>query len=80
MKVLARTSGKRYKITKVGNEIMKFVKREDKKTEVEWRLNLEKLYYAYLSSGNFSTIYFKPFVPRKHLPTRGLLIHWDLLN
>ncbi len=74
------TGGKRYKVIGLDNKILKFCRLDGKKPEMPWSMNLEKLYEAYKQLDDFSTVNFKPFVPRTHSPARGLLLYLQLLK
>ena len=74
------TTGKRYKVSQFDSTHLKFNRLDGKKPEMEWTINLAKLYQAYQSLNDFSTINFKPFVPITHSPGRGLLIRMGLLK
>jgi hypothetical protein len=74
------TSGKRYKVIKIDNELMRFVRLDGKFPDMEWNLNLIKLHQAYTVLDDFSTSNFMPFVPRSHSPARGLLVFLGLLK
>ena len=74
------TTGKRYKVSKYDTIHLKFNRLDGKKPEMEWNINLSKLYEAYQSLTDFSTANFKPFVPITHSPGRGLLLKIGLLK
>jgi hypothetical protein len=73
------SNGKRYKVVRLDNNIMTF-QRLDAKKENEWDIDLRAVYQAYLELDNFDTVSFKPFVPRRHSPARGLLLHLGMLE
>jgi len=74
------TTGKRYQVSQYDTTHLKFYRLDGKKPEMEWSINLSKLYQAYQSLTDFSTPNFKPFVPITHSPGRGLLLKMGLLK
>ena len=80
MKEFKSSTGKRYQVSKYDGTHLKFNRLDGKKPEMEWSINLSKLYQAYQSLTDFSTANFKPFVPVTHSPGRGLLIKMGLLK
>ena len=74
------TEGKRYKVAKIDEKFVRFYRLDGKKPEMEWSINLAKLFQAYQENEDFSTSQFKPFVPRTHSPSRSLLIKIGLLK
>ncbi len=79
VKSFSSSTGKRYVIKKVEDNTM-FINRLDSKHPDElWDLELEKIYTAYKQLENFDTINFKKYIPIRHSPSRGLLIHLKLL-
>lgn len=80
VKSFSSTSGKRYQVIKYDDQSLKFLRLDGKKPDMEWSLNLPKLYQAYQELNDFSTENFRPFVPIHHSPARGLLLHLGLLK
>ena len=80
VKNFASTSGKRYQVIKFDGQSLKFLRLDGKKPDMEWSLNLPKLYQAYKELTDFSTDNFRPYVPIHHSPARGLLLHLKLLK
>ncbi|OYZ01877.1 MAG: hypothetical protein B7Y37_04585 [Sphingobacteriia bacterium 28-36-52] len=74
------SNGRRYIISKCDNRFYKFFRLDGKKPEMEWRINLEKLFEAYKAIEEFSTSNLKPYATRAHSPARGLLIKAGLLS
>jgi hypothetical protein len=79
VKSFTSSSGKRYAVVKIENEVMFFL-RLDTKSSKEWRMNLKEVYKAYDELEDFSTVNFKPYVPITHSPARGLLLHLGMLE
>lgn len=79
VKEFSSTNGRRYAISKADNRYYKFFRLDGKKPEMEWSINLEKLYEAYKTIEDFSTSNLKPYATRAHSPARGLLIKAGLL-
>ena len=73
------SSGKRYKVMDFDGEIM-CIRRLDAKTDLNWEIPLWKVYEAYVDLDDFSTESFKPYTPRRQSPSRGLLLHLQLIN
>lgn len=80
VKSFTSTSGKRYQVIKYDGQSLKFLRLDGKKPDMEWSLNLSKLYEAYNELTDFSTENFRPYVPIHHSPARGLLLHLGLLK
>ena len=79
VKKFSSSTGKRYIVKKVEDNTM-FINRLDSKHPYElWDLNLEKIYSAYKELNDFDIINFKKYIPIRHSPSRGLLIHLKLL-
>ena len=73
------STGKKYEVKYVKDDIMHFI-RKDADAEQDWSFDLKDVYKAYIKLEKFDTIAFKKFVPRKHSPARGLLLHLKLLT
>jgi hypothetical protein len=71
--------GRRYFVKKIENEEMFFI-RLDARNDREWSMNLNEVYHAYQMLDDFATINFKRFVPIRHSPARGLLLHLGMLE
>lgn len=80
VKSFTSTSGRRYQVLKYDEQSLKFLRLDSKKPDMEWSLNLPKLYLAYKELTDFSTENFRPYVPIHHSPARGLLLHLELLK
>ena len=78
VKSFASSSGKRYKVLRVENDEMFFI-RLDAKSKEEWKMNLKQVYNAFKELDDFSIANFKRFVSLTHSPARGLLIHLRML-
>jgi hypothetical protein len=70
--------GKRYRITGLHNEVL-HIERQDANMDIDWDIDLKKLYQAYTELEDFSTGNFRPYVPRRHSPARGLLLRLGLI-
>lgn len=79
VKSFTSSNGRRYKVQRVENDEMFFV-RLDAKSAEEWGMSLVEIYQAYKELEDFATVNFKPFVPVTHSPARGLLLHLGLLS
>jgi hypothetical protein len=71
--------GRRYLITGLIDEVL-FFDRLDSARDVEWDINLQKLYDAYITLQSYKTEEFKDFIPRRHSPGRGLLLRLGLIE
>ena len=80
VKEFTSTGGKRYQVKKNDGQNLKFLRLDGKKPDMEWSLNLSKLYQAYTELTDFSTESFRAYVPIHHSPARGLLLHLGLLK
>ena len=79
VKEFRSSTGRRYQVTGNRNDDLLF-QRLDAKEQEEWKMNLKMVYKAYVELDNFETVNFKPYVPRKHSPARGLLLHLKMLQ
>ena len=70
--------GKRNRITGLHNEVL-LVEPQDANRDIDWDIDLKKLYQAYTELEDFSTGNFRPYVPRRHSPARGLLLRLGLI-
>ncbi|MFD0795486.1 hypothetical protein ACFQZX_17825 [Mucilaginibacter litoreus] len=70
--------GRRYEIQGIIDEVLIIV-RLDANTDFEWDIDLKKLYQAYTELDDFATENFRPYVPRRHAPARGLLLRLGLI-
>ncbi len=75
----ASLRGRKYKVIRFENYGMFFI-RLDSDNTIEWNMDLKKVYKAYEKLTDFKTENFKPFVPIRHSPARGLLLHLNLLK
>jgi len=71
--------GKRYLVLDMQDLRLYFL-RLDAKRGVHWDIDLEQLYKAYTELDDFHTAAFKKYVPLKHSPGRGLLLHLGLIR
>lgn len=78
VKAFTSSSGKGYKVTKIENNVMWFL-RLDAKGDKPWDMDLNSVYKAYKELEDFDTLNFKPYVNRRHSPARGLLLYLELL-
>jgi hypothetical protein len=53
---------------------------ERKTTGEIWNMDLKKVHQAYKELKDFKTKNFAPYVPRRHSPALGLLLHVGLLE
>ena len=72
-------TGTRYAVERVFDNTMSIV-RLDANRDYLWDMDLEKVYEAYVELEDFSTTNFKHYLPRRHSPARGLLLHLGLLE
>lgn len=72
------STGKRYRIAGIKDEVL-FIERLDARTDIDWDIDLKKLYQAYIELEDFATEKFQPYVPRRHSPARGLLLRLGLI-
>src|SRR5690606_7901074 len=71
--------GKRYKVKNINQNIMSFV-RLDANPAFDWDLDLYEVYKAYVELDEFYTTQFKNYVPRKHSPAMGILLHLGMIK
>jgi hypothetical protein len=69
--------GRRYEMDGLRNDIM-FFRRIDA-GGTDWNIDLKQLYRAYTELETFETENFRPYVPQRHSPGRGLLLHLGLI-
>ncbi|WP_437372223.1 hypothetical protein [Maribacter litoralis] len=69
--------GEEYVVQKLHGSTMLF-KRQS--TKIVWDMDLKQVHKAYLELKDFETKNFKNYVPRKHSPALGLLLHLKLLD
>ena len=72
------SKGHKYEVIDIEDNIMQFLRLDTGSSE-PWHMELEKVYLAYQELESFYTLSFKKYVPRKHSPARGLLIHLKML-
>jgi hypothetical protein len=72
------SSGKRYHVSGIMDEVL-FIVRLDACTDMDWDIDLKKLYQAYRELDDFATENFRPYVPRRYSPARGLLLRLGLI-
>ncbi|QKJ30295.1 hypothetical protein HQ865_11150 [Mucilaginibacter mali] len=73
------SSGKRYKVMGFEGDVM-LICRLDASSNMNWEIPLWKVYEAYVQLDDFSTKSFKQYLPRRQSPSRGLLLHLQLLS
>lgn len=73
------STGKRYQVSSVVGDTL-VIKRLDANQSIPWEINLKNLHQAYRELADFKTLNFKPYVPIAHSPSRGLLIHLNMLK
>jgi len=73
------STGKRYKVVKHDATIIYFKRLDSDNPDDTWNFDLSDLFKAYKTLTDFDTVNFKPFVPIRHSPARGLLISTGLL-
>lgn len=69
--------GKGYKVVTIDGSLMRLVREA---TGIEWPMDLTGVHREYLELTDFKTINFGPYVPRRHSPALGLLLHLGLLK
>jgi hypothetical protein len=72
------STGRRYKVTKVFDNVIVF-RRLDAKN-LPWDIDLRQLYKAYVELDDYATENFRKYIPRRHSPGRGLLLHLKLIK
>jgi hypothetical protein len=72
------SSGKRYQVSGIIDEVL-FIVRLDANINTDWDIDLKMLYQAYSELDDFATKNFRPYVPRRHSPARGLLLRLGLI-
>ena len=72
-------TGRRYAVDDVFENTMSIV-RLDADRDYLWDIDLEKVYEAYVELDDFATANFKRYLPLRHAPARGLLLHLGLLE
>lgn len=70
-------NGKEYVVESVEDDNMTFIR---KSTKRKWSMNLKGVHQAYLELNDFKTENFRPYVPSRHSPALGLLLHLGLLK
>ncbi|PWS33369.1 hypothetical protein [Pedobacter paludis] len=73
------STGRAYQVLDIVNHQMSFL-RLDAKSDAPWVMDLKAVYRAYQELDDFETLNFKKYVPRRHSPARGLLLHLQLLT
>lgn len=74
------SGNRRYVVEKVEGDSL-FVSRADSKNPIELaKIDLTALYKGYSELTNFKTENFRQYLPGKHSPSRGLLIHLGLIK
>lgn len=68
--------GNEYEVKKLQGSTMVF---ERKSTNEIWDMDLKEVHKAYLELKEFKTKNFDNYVPRRHSPALGLLLHIKLL-
>jgi hypothetical protein len=71
--------GKRYLVTALRDEVL-HIERQDANRDIDWDIDLKQLYNAYSELEDFATENFRPYVPRRHSPSRGLLLRLGLIG
>lgn len=79
VKAFRSSTGRRYQVVYCENSIMAF-KRLDAKSQKPWEMDLQMIYMAYSELSSFPTENFRAYVPIRHSPARGLLLHLKLLE
>jgi hypothetical protein len=79
VKSFSSSSGKKYVVTDLNGDELSFKRIDSKKPDKNWYFDLKKVFEAYNKLSDFRTENFKKYVPIKHSPARGLLIHLGLL-
>jgi hypothetical protein len=69
--------GRPYVVKELNGNTMIF---ERKTTGEIWNMDLKKVHQAYKELKDFKTKNFAPYVPRRHSPALGLLLHVGLLE
>lgn len=69
---------KTYEIVSIDADIIYFIRKDANSTKL-WTLDLKSIYKAYIELEDFQTLSFRKYVPVRHSPARGLLMHLGLL-
>lgn len=77
LKSFSSSSGKRYVVTCIKGDVILFKRTDSKNPDKDWSFDLKKVFEAFNNLSDFKTENFKRYVPVRHSPARGLLIHWD---
>ncbi len=80
LKSFSSSRGQRYIVDRVDDNIMFFKRLDSKNPDKLWDLNLDEVYNAFINLKDFQTANFKKYVPIRHSPARGMLIHMKLLE
>lgn len=70
-------TGKDYTVETIDGSKMRLIREA---TGKEWPMDLTGVHRAYLELTDFKTSNFEPYVPRRHSPALGLLLHLGLLK
>ena len=79
VKSFKSSNGRRYEVLRIENDEMYFI-RLDAKSNKEWKMDLKDVYRAFKELEDFKTENLKPFVPLKHSPARGLMLHLQFIH
>lgn len=70
-------TGNLYTVVSLNDHNLRFIRES---TNIEWEMDLKKVYHAYQELKDFKTINLKAYVPRRQSPALGLLITTKLLQ
>jgi len=76
LKEFTSVTGNVYTVVSLNVSLLTFIRES---SGVEWSMNLNKLYQAYMELTEFKTNNFKPYLPRRQSPALGLLLSSKLL-
>ena len=79
IKSFSSSSGKKYVVTDVKGDVISFKRLNSKNPDEDWPLDLKRVFEAFQNLNDFRTENFMKYVPIRHSPARGLLIHLGLL-
>lgn len=79
IKSFSSSSGKKYVVTDLNGDVLSFKRIDSKNPDEDWSFDLKKVFEAFENLSDFRTENFRKYVPIRHSPARGLLIHLGLL-
>lgn len=77
LKEFRSKTGNLYTVVSLNDHNLRFIRES---TNIEWEVDLKKVYQAYQELKDFKTINLKAYVPRRQSPALGLLLEMELLE